>query len=103
MSTAWPVSGPETRIASASEEKTALLRAELDRARVERGGEFRIDVEEQLQVRPAEIAAERQRVRGIRLPEAHVGGEEAGEDLADEGRAGGAGDRDGGGRDPRDS
>ena len=49
----------------------------------------------------AEIAAQAQRAGAIGLPQAHVGGEEAGEDLAHEARAGGRGDGDAGDRVPQ--
>ena len=63
-------------------------------------GEFGVDVEQQLHVVAAEVAAQAQRARGIRLPQPHVGGEQAGEDLAHEARAGRRADGDAGGRVP---
>ena len=59
-STGSPVKGPETRIASASEEKTALFARKRDRPLVERMGELGVDVEQKLHVVAAEIAAQTQ-------------------------------------------
>ena len=47
-------------------------------------GKFGVDVVEQLQVRSAEVAAQPGRRCGIGRPHAHVGGEDASEDLAHE-------------------
>jgi hypothetical protein len=72
----------------------SATRSQLDWPLVERMGELGIDVEEQLQVATPEIAPEPHCARAVRLPDAHVGGEYAGEDLAHEAGAGRSRDRD---------
>ena len=59
-------------------------------------GELGVDVEEELHVLAAEVAAQAQRRGAIGLPKPHVGREEAGEDLAHEARARRRGDGDAG-------
>src|SRR5271167_4847993 len=61
-------------------------------------GELRVDVEEELHVVTAEMAPQPERAGPVWPPQPHVGGEDAGEDLAYETRSrrradGDAGDR----------
>ena len=99
-STGSPVNGPETRIASASDEKTALFARKRDRALVERMGELGVDVEQELHVVAAETVAQPEGAGAVGLPEPHVGREQAGEDLAHEARARRSGNGDAGERIP---
>ena len=90
-------------MASASDEKTALLaRSSIGRS-IERMREFGVDVEEHLHVGPAEIAAQARGRSAIGAPQPHVGSKQPGEDLAHEARARRGADGDAGERDPRDS
>ena len=63
-------------------------------------GELGVDVEQELHVVAAEIAAQAEGAGAIGLPEPHVGREQAGEDLAHEACAGRGGDGDAGERIP---
>ena len=56
-------------------------------------GELRVDVEQELHVLAPEMAAQARGARAIGAPKPHVGGEEAGEDLAREARPGHRADR----------
>ena len=82
----------EDRIGERGEDRAAGAQAQ--RPRIQRGREFRIDVEQQFEVAHAQIPPRLQRAVTIRHPEPHVGGIDAGEDFAHEFGARGGGDRD---------
>ena len=91
-------SGDQDRVGQRGED--GAFGAQGDRALVERMGELRVDVEEELHVVAAELAAQAQSACGIGAPKPHVGGEDAGEDLAHEARSGRGADGDAGDRVP---